>query len=141
MFLILQFYTFKDKLIGIISKIVISTTIFIYIFSTIYTSIITYIYSIIFITPLSYTILIIYITTQSYIRSIIRIAIFIYINSTISVIILIYISPAIYTAIRVANIIKPTALVISTIVGLIRQHIIGCIRLSNSIKRAGGIQV
>ena len=52
MFLIPRFYTFKDKLIGIISKIITSTTIFIYIFSTIYIGIVAYIYFIIFITPL-----------------------------------------------------------------------------------------
>ena len=49
------------------------------------------------------------------------------------------INPAIYAIIRVANIIRPTALVISTMVGLIRRHIIGCIRLSNSTGKAGGV--
>jgi hypothetical protein len=53
--------------------------------------------------------------------------------------ILIYISPAIYTAIRVIDIVKATALVISTIVGLIRQYIVGYIRLSNSAERARGV--
>jgi hypothetical protein len=58
-----RFYTFKDKLIGIISKIITSATILIYIFSTIYASIIICVCSIIFVTTLSYTILIIPITT------------------------------------------------------------------------------
>ena len=77
--------------------------------------------------------------TNSYICFIICITIFIYINFIISIITLIYISPAIYTTIRVINIIKPTALIINTIVSLIKQYIIKCIKLSNNIKKAKGV--
>ena len=63
MFPIPRFYAFKNKLIGIISKIVAGTTIFVHIFSTIYAGIVAYIHSIIFISPLFYTILIIRIAT------------------------------------------------------------------------------
>ena len=52
---------------------------------------------------------------------------------------LIYISPAIYAAVRVADIVRPTALVVYTVISLIRRHVIGYVRLRNSARRVGGV--
>ena len=54
---------------------------------------------------------------------------------------LIYISPTISATIIVTDIVRPTALVISTVVGLIKQYIIGCVRPSSGTKRVGGVWV